>query len=391
MREIVSTPTPLAEHMTLFWHNHFTSSLKKDKLPQLLYRQNVLLRSQALGNYKTLLHAIARDPAMIVFLDNRVNRVGEPNENFARELLELFTLGQGNYTEQDVKEAARAFTGWTLIPPDGSFFERPRLHDDGRKTFLGRTGNLDGDDILDIILAQPQAADFIVGELWTEFVSATPDPQQVKTIAAQFRRNWEIAPVVAALLKTPQFRNPANAGTLTKSPVDLVAGTLVTLGVPVTDGRFPAVAAGLLGQTLFNPPNVRGWPGGDSWINSQTLVAREQFLESLTRGFDAAPTPMMPTAMSSAPPADNSRAELKTAFKAESLRGAGRENLAAAAQSLNVEHYLASFTSRYPPAQQQQLLLAMAPVALSSDDDTAEPAADAHLRELLLDPAYQLK
>ncbi|OQX73416.1 MAG: hypothetical protein B6D59_05850, partial [Campylobacteraceae bacterium 4484_4] len=150
--EMIATDSPMTERMTLFWHNHFTSQLPKVKWPSLMLQQNILLRHEALGNFATMLRAISKDPAMLIYLDNISNKKSHPNENFARELLELFTLGEGHYTEQDIKEAARAFTGWTVDRKSGKFRFNPRVHDFGKKTFLGRTGRFDGDDIIDIIL-----------------------------------------------------------------------------------------------------------------------------------------------------------------------------------------------------------------------------------------------
>jgi uncharacterized protein (DUF1800 family) len=381
MREIVNTPEPLAEHMTLFWHNHFTSSLQKVKVPVLLYRQNLTLRRYALGNFREFLHAIAHDPAMIVYLDNLTNRDQHPNENFARELMELFTLGIGHYSESDVKEAARAFTGWSIDRDNGDFKERRRWHDGGEKTFLGHRGKLDGDDVIDIILAQPQTAQFIVEKLWREFVSPEPDPQQVQQLAAQFRKNYAIAPLLAALLKTPQFRDPDNYGTLTKSPIDLVAGTLRSFSVTLDDGRFPAVASARLGQALFNPPNVKGWPGSESWINSQTLVQREQFLQALGRGFNslagkATDQPMMKTASNR--PENLTRAEAKQKIRVMIL---------SAAAALDMDHYLGTFSRSHSLPQAESLLLAVAPVTPPTPDSDAAT----WLRALLVDPAYEVK
>ncbi len=172
MSEMLTTPAPLTERMTLFWHGHFTSGLREVRSPQLMYRQNVTLRQHALGNYRELLTAVVHDPAMLLYLNNQQNRRDAPNENFARELLELFTLGEGHYTEQDVREAARAFTGWRMLPPDGRFTVVARQHDDGEKLFLGARGRFDGDDIVAQILKQPRAAEFIVEKLWREFVLA---------------------------------------------------------------------------------------------------------------------------------------------------------------------------------------------------------------------------
>jgi uncharacterized protein (DUF1800 family) len=165
LQEMVATPSPLTERMTLFWHNHFVSAQPKVRYTQLMYRQNVLLRSHATGNFAKLLHAIARDPAMLIYLDTATNRRDAPNENFAREVMELFTLGEGHYTEADIKEAARAFSGWSLDPERLDFVMRPRLHDAGEKTVLGRKGPWQGDDVLDILLEQPATAEFIVRKL----------------------------------------------------------------------------------------------------------------------------------------------------------------------------------------------------------------------------------
>src|SRR5262245_36755134 len=160
LAEMLLTDSPLTERMTLFWHNHFVSSQQKVRSPQLMYRQNALLRAHALGNFGEMLHAVARDPAMVIYLDSASNRKGQPNENFAREVMELFTLGEGNYGEGDIKEVARAFTGWSIDLETGEFLFRPAAHDDDGKTVLGRSGNFDGDAVLEILLGQPQTAEF---------------------------------------------------------------------------------------------------------------------------------------------------------------------------------------------------------------------------------------
>ncbi|MFD2272448.1 DUF1800 family protein [Undibacterium arcticum] len=188
LREMLVTPSPLTERMTLFWHNHFVSAQQKVKYSQLMYRQNILLRQHALGNFGAMLHAVSKDPAMVIYLDGANNRKGTPNENFAREVMELFTLGEGNYSEQDIKEAARAFTGWSIDGDTGEFKWRPRIHDEGSKTVLGRSGNFDGDAVLDILLAQPACAEFVVSKLWREFVSPNPNPAEVARIARHFSR-----------------------------------------------------------------------------------------------------------------------------------------------------------------------------------------------------------
>src|SRR5258706_2985608 len=289
VEEMLVTPSPLTERMTLFWHNHFVSSQQKVKLAELMYRQNVTLRANALGRFGDLLHAIARDPAMVIYLDNAQNRKGTPNENFAREVMELFTLGEGHYSEQDIKEAARAFTGWSLDRETGQFVFRRFIHDYGQKTVLGKSGNLDGDDVLDILLPRTETAELITAKLWREFVSPDPDQAEVKRIAARFRDSrYDLKVALQALLTSDAFYAAENRGVLVKSPVDLVVGTLHQFGMKPGEPVPFAVATATMGQNLFSPPNVKGWPGGEAWINTSTLLARKQFLDRLFRADDAA-------------------------------------------------------------------------------------------------------
>jgi uncharacterized protein (DUF1800 family) len=284
-REMLATPSPLTERMTLFWSNHFTSSLEKVRFTPALYKQNILLRRMAFGNFAELLHEIARDPAMVRYLDSVSNVRGKPNENFGRELLELFTLGEGHYTEQDIKQAARAFTGYGIDRRTGLFRYNPTQHDSGVKSFMGRSGNFNGDDIINIVLENPQTARHIVEKLWREFISPTPDAAEVEKLATMFRQNkYEIKPLMQALLTSPVFRAEAQRGTLIKSPAELMVGTLRTFQIPVEDTR-PLLGFGVqMGQDLFNPPNVKGWEGGEAWINANTLLIRRQFVERALRG-----------------------------------------------------------------------------------------------------------
>jgi len=282
LQQMLTTESPLSERMTLFWHNHFTSSLQKVKSPALLYRQNALLRRHATGNFATLLHAAVKDPAMLVYLDNATSRRGQPNENLARELMELFTLGEGRYSEQDVREAARAFTGWSIDPESGKFLWRPFAHDDGEKTVFGQRGAFKGEDVVALLLARPESARFIVAKLWKEFVSPEVDAAEVQRIAQVFRSSgWEIRAVLRELLLSEAFWAAQNRTVLVKSPAELVVGTLRQLEVRNPDLPSLAQLMRRLGQDLFSPPNVRGWPGGEAWINSSTLLARKQFLERI--------------------------------------------------------------------------------------------------------------
>lgn len=284
-QEMLTTRSPLTERMTLFWHNHFTSSLDKVRVPQLIYQQHALLRRHALGNFGDLLHAISRDPAMLIYLDGARNVVGSPNENYAREVMELFTLGEGHYTEQDIREAARALTGWGVDMDFGEFVARAHLHDQGKKTIFGKTGHFDGDDLIDLILTRPETSEFIVIKLWKEFISPFPDAGEVTRLAKLFRDgHYEIKPLLQALFTSPAFYAAENRGQLVRSPVELIAGTLRNFDLAPRDWQPFINAARQMGQDILNPPNVKGWPGGEWWINSQTLTVRQQFANRLLRG-----------------------------------------------------------------------------------------------------------
>jgi len=285
LRQMVSTQAPAREWLALFWHGHFTSSFRKVRSPILLYRQNATLRAHALGNFGALLSAILRDPAMPVYLDQGRSGRKAPNENLARELLELFTLGEGHYAEADVREVARALTGHSLDPADGTFRYRHAMHDRGSKTILGRNGWFDGDDVVKLLLAQPRTAELIVEKLWRALISPDLEPTEVERLAAAFRDgNYAIAPLLTALLTHDAFWAPANRGALIKSPLELVVGTLRLFEAPAPDGLPLARAARAMGQDPFDPPNVKGWPGGTAWITSATYLTRETVLRRITRG-----------------------------------------------------------------------------------------------------------
>ena len=282
--EMLSTASPLTEKMTLFWHNHFATSQQKVRSANLMYRQNVMLRNYALGNFGAMLREVSKDPAMLIYLDGAQNRKGAPNENFAREVMELFTLGEGNYSEQDIKEVARAFTGWSIDLEAGEFRFRRPAHDDGSKTVFGKEGKFNGDDIVTLLLQQPATGEFVVAKLWREFVSPEPDAALVAQLAATWRAaNYEMKPLLRAMFLSDAFWAPANRGVLVKSPVDLVVGSLRQFRFAVEDPAPFAVILRQLGQDLFAPPNVKGWPVGDAWLNTTTLLARKGFLNRLFR------------------------------------------------------------------------------------------------------------
>lgn len=282
LQRMVVTPRPLEEKMTLFWHGHFTSGFREVRRPGFMYAQNALLRQHALGDFRTLLMGISRDAAMLTYLDNGKNVKAHPNENYARELMELFTMGEGHYTEQDVKEAARAFTGWTA-GPDGAFVVRARQHDDGPKTFLGRTGNFDGEDIIRIILEEPATARFLAAKLWRFFVEPDPPPGIVEALADELRMtDYDLREAMRTIFRSDAFYEARF--TLIKSPVELMVCAARQLEVPIEDLRLVNQSMNQMGQELFQPPNVKGWDGGRSWITTSTLFIRYNTMKALLEG-----------------------------------------------------------------------------------------------------------
>jgi uncharacterized protein (DUF1800 family) len=293
--EMIATPSPLTERMTLFWHNHFVSAFEAvGQNVHRLWNQNDLFRREGTGNFAALLRAALTDPILLRYLDAQTNRKGRPNENLARELLELFTLGEGHYTEADIREIARALTGLGIDrQTQWDFRFLPGAHDSGPKHFLGATGE-SAEDVIQVLLAHPRTASFIVEKLWRDFVSPMPDPVSVASIAAVFRDGgYAIKPALRALFLSEAFWDPRMRGALIKSPAILIAGLHRDLGLPLVDPASLAAHARRLGQDLFEPPNVRGWQGGETWITPASLVARSDVLTRLldNRGLVAAPLP----------------------------------------------------------------------------------------------------
>ena len=282
--EMIATPSPLTERMTLFWHNHFVSAFEGvGNNVHRMWDQNALFRREAAGSFANLLYAILRDPVMLRYLNNETNRKGRPNENLARELLELFTLGEGNYAETDIKEIARALTGLTIDrTSDFGFRFVYSMHDEGGKQFLNAIG-LNGDDVARVLLEQKRTAQFVVEKMWREFVAPElPDAAEIERIASVLRGSrYEMKPALRALFLSDAFWATANRGTIVKSPVALIVGAHRDLGLPIVDLSALPVHGRRLGQDLFEPPNVKGWPGGNSWITPASLVARYDVLARL--------------------------------------------------------------------------------------------------------------
>ncbi len=360
--EMLNTPNPFQEHLVLFWHNHFTSALNKVNRPELMYRQTALFRTNALGNFEKFLKATAKDPAMLVYLDTNSNKASAPNENYARELMELFTLGEGRgYTELDVREAARAFTGWRVQVGDKTGWRIDGLqHDGGMKTFMGRSGRFDGDDIIDIILQQPQVAEFIAEKFWRDLVSDDVDPATIQRLAKSFRDSkYEIKPMVRTILMSDAFRDPENRGSLVKSPTDLIVGTFRVLGTPPDNPSLYAAVGRALGQDLLDPPNVKGWPGGLYWIDTSLLPARNAFMNGVAAGVEVQVT---------------GKQTLATQAKRD------MKNLPVQALDANRLKEM----STQPDAELAALLLPVPPAA-----KVAGPGGK--IGSLLLDPTYNLK
>src|SRR3989475_1642086 len=288
LQRMVQTARPLEEKMTLFWHGLLTSGLDKAG-PAQMYTQNQLFRTMALANFDDLLKAVSKDPAMMIYLDTETNRTGKPNENYARELMELFTTGIGHYTEDDVRESARAFTGWTLkggkqlrYTTESAF--NPRFFDSGQKTFMGKTGNFTGDDIVEMLVPLRATAEHLSTRLFSFFAYANPEPEIVHHLADTFQQShYNVGTVVREIFNMDAFYSAKAYRALVKSPAELTAQTLRATGADARGFLAAANAMAPMGQLLFYPPNVAGWPAGTSWINSSTLLNRINFANAAAR------------------------------------------------------------------------------------------------------------
>jgi hypothetical protein len=277
---------PLREKLALFWHNHFATSIGKVRSPLLMFRQNQTLREHALGKFGPLLAAVSRDPAMLVWLDSNENVRARPNENYAREVMELFTLGVGNYTETDVREAARAFTGWHVTGSGDGFERNADEHDSGPKTLFGRTGHWDGDDVLQLLLERPACARFLAGKLYRFLISETAPPAGlIEPLAEQLRKTQDdVAAVVQTVVRSRLFFSDHAYRKRIKSPVEYVLGTVRAAWPGPFSPAELVEPLEAMGQALFAPPNVKGWTGGKNWLTDATLLARNNFAEKVCAG-----------------------------------------------------------------------------------------------------------
>lgn len=269
-QQMITTENPLLEKMTLFWHGHFACRSNNPFFSQQL---NNIQRNNALGNFKTLLLEVSKSPAMLEYLNNQQNKKGHPNENFSRELMELFTLGRGNYNESDVKEAARSFTGWGY--KDSTFEFNQKVHDDQNKVFFGQTGPFKGEDIINKILEKPETATFICHKLYIFFVNDTPDEHHIKELANYFyEQKYDIGAVMKKMLTADWFYSLENSRNKIKSPIEFLVNLSRAFYVTYHNSQTLTHLQNSLGQYLFNPPNVAGWPGGKNWIDSSSLMLR---------------------------------------------------------------------------------------------------------------------
>jgi len=274
---MVSSETPLQEKMALFWHGHYAVNEGKVRDYRKLLQELELFHRMGTGSYRDLMVAVAQDPAMLAFLDAGVNVKGAPNENFAREIMELFTMGVGNYSETDIREGARAFTGWNFVDLD--FVVNEDQHDDGIKTFLGERGNFDGVDVIDMIMEQPVTAEYIAGKIYRFFVRDELGPELQQELGELFRNaDYDVASLLETVFLSRDFYSAASVGTHIKSPVELAVSTYRKLGLDYVPG-VPDFnqATGALGQTLFRPPTVAGWAEGRSWVTPGLLLERGNF------------------------------------------------------------------------------------------------------------------
>ncbi|WP_395972840.1 DUF1800 family protein [Chryseobacterium cucumeris] len=273
LNTIVNSKEQLREKMAFFWHGHFASRVQNPRFNKQLLNT---IRKNALGNFRDLLFEVSQSSAMLNFLNNQQNKKDHPNENFAREVMELFTMGRGSYTEKDVREGARAFTGWSY-DKEGNFKERKNLHDEGSKTFLGKTGNFDGSDVLHMILEQKTTAQFITTKIYKFFVNEKVDQDIVNTLGTNFYHSgYDVKKLMTEIFSSTWFYDQKNIGNRIKSPIELMAGMMRILPMHIQNPENLIVYQKLLGQMLLYPPNVAGWPNGKSWIDSSTLMLRLQ-------------------------------------------------------------------------------------------------------------------
>jgi uncharacterized protein (DUF1800 family) len=389
--EMVNSAAQLREKMAFFWHGHFAC-----RNLNIFYQQGLLdiLRRNALGNFGTMLKEVSKSAAMLNFLNNQQNKKGHPNENFAREVMELFTLGRGNYTENDIKEAARAFTGWSANPR-GEFIFRRFQHDDGNKTVLGKSGNLGGEEVLDILLQQQQTAKFITQKIYRYFVNEQVDNARVDILAAKFYKDgYDIAKLMEAIFTSDWFYEEKNIGCKIKSPIELMTGIQRMLPMKFQRDEALLLMQRALGQVLFFPPNVAGWPGGKTWIDSSSLMLRMRLPQMLDDKDEFNITPKSDDDQMMG----RKGKDVKEDPKEKSIKGKGRYN-----KPLQVDIDWSLYTKNFETVPRESLLASLSSILLQTKSqvpaDTLKQYADNSGREnfvktatlqIMSTPEYQL-
>ncbi|MBS1946995.1 MAG: DUF1800 domain-containing protein [Bacteroidetes bacterium] len=389
LNEMAQSDAQLREKMSFFWHGHFAT-----RSPNIFYQQQLLdiIRRNALGNFRDLLHEVSKSAVMINFLNSNQNKKGHPNENFAREVMELFTMGRGNYTETDIKEAARAFTGWGANM-QGEFVFRKFQHDGGTKTILGKTGNYDGDDVLDILLDKKETAHFISKKLYRFLVNDKADDEKAIWLGNRFyQSNYDIKSLLEDVFTSDWFYEEKNIGAKIKSPIELIAGIRRLLPMKIENEEVQLTVQAVLGQLLFFPPNVAGWPGGANWIDSSSLMFRLRIPQIIYASdeFDMKPKDDDDVAMG--------RSELnENAFK---VKGLGKTR---GGQMLKAEIFWAGYLKKFELIQKEDLLAEISKTVLQTSSGISaialkkyidQTGRDSFIKtatiELMSTPEYQL-
>lgn len=396
--EMIATDSPLTERMTLFWSNHFTSSLRGVEDPRLIYEQHANLRKGALDNFAFLLKDINTDPAMFYYLDSNSNTAGRPNENYAREVMELFTLGEGvKYTEADIKEVARAFTGYKIDEKTGRAALTEGAHDGGWKTILGRKAAFNGDEVvIELLRSEEQVALYVAEKIWKEFVNDAADHKEIRRLAGIFYRGkYDIKKLLRATFLSDRFWDKANRGTLFKSPVELLVGAARVLQLPADNTDGYVNLGKKLGQDIFDPPNVKGWKGSTAWISSESLLSRWEVVEDFLRGkigegksYGGA---MMggPAMAAPEPKAEAKKEEPAKGGKAEAPKKKDAEAKPVEAPlPLLAKPWIAEAKTK--GAEGVELAIAVL-LPLAPLDDIARTNFDQAMRQILHDPTFNLK
>jgi uncharacterized protein (DUF1800 family) len=384
VRRMALGPRPFQEKMTLFWHGHFATSFEKVRMPYFLWLQNETLRQNATGNFNQLLIAVAEDPAMLSYLDGGRSNKKKPNENFAREVMELFTLGEGNYTEKDIQEAAKAYTGWGMAKDRLHYEYHPLNHNNDIKTIFGQTGNFSGEDVLTMICAKPECAQFIAKKLWRFFVQDQPPQPVIDALAAEFHKSgMNIRHLMTVIFHSREFYAPGVIRSQIKSPVQWLIASTHQLQSPPPPLPMTLVMLRDLGEELFNPPNVKGWDGGIAWITTNNLLFRYNFAAALVEG-DRVPLPELKAQM---------RGILNTMSEADGLMQLVPANVSAlftSAYLSDSESFLAALQARFINGELGPQRLAPLADFLKSRSPIEESDIRKAIRLLMSTPEYQL-